>query len=67
VKPDRVRKDKAAGYQKAAGNADFWPVLPMNYGIGVRLIHRPVIARSKATKQSMSQRAATWIASLRSQ
>jgi hypothetical protein len=26
VKPDRVRKDKAGGYEKAAGNADFRPI-----------------------------------------
>jgi hypothetical protein len=30
VKPDRLRKDKADSYEKAAGNADLGPVLPVN-------------------------------------
>jgi len=30
VKPDRVRKDKAEGTEKAAGNADLGPVLLVN-------------------------------------
>jgi hypothetical protein len=53
VKPDRVRKHKAGGYEKAAGNADFRPVLPVNYGIGVSAAPSSVIA--SAAKQSIAR------------